>query len=81
MSRPTFARALLIFFCGILMAFFGCAGFLNFGAGYSSGAKFLGGIGAVMFGIGVLASVVGGVLIIGLAFWALVNVLNNWIGS
>ena len=81
MSRPTFARAFVILFCGILMAVFGCAGFLNFGAGYSSGARFLGAIGAVMFGIGVLASVAGGVLIIGLAFWSLVNGLNDRVGS
>jgi hypothetical protein len=71
--KPTFGQAFALLGCGILMALFGCAGFLKL----IDRSSVVGTIGGVMFGVGVLAAVVGAATIVGLAFVRVVNAFSR----
>ena len=74
MSKPTFGRALVVSFCGVLLAIFGCAGFINLG-GSSGPGQLFGFLGGAMFLVGLLAFGGGGLLILVLVIESLLDLI------
>jgi hypothetical protein len=73
MDKQTFTRAFVIFLCGLVMAVFGCAGFLTLGR-FSGPGQLFALLGSVMFIVGLLAFGGGAMLMLVQAVWWLLDV-------